>query len=246
MEIKGQISLFDYLDSLSEKVVETFDPLMKFIEWHLGSHVGSKDRIIAFFKNNTNKSERIKILKDEYGVGGFGSYRFTPDNSYSIEGGNYDAKGIEVHWYEPGKIRSEYTEKNYSYSEVADAIDKCINDGIYHAKYEAALSELNDYEKQFSDDIASDLPGCIYYEYKTLKNALTAESDKDLHEVIGSLMQRARGYGQSWYDEDLHMTRSGYKWETQQCVTLRNIAAKCFNMDSVDWQKFYESVEEAY
>ncbi len=243
-QLEGQISLFDYIDSLSVKAVESFDPLMKFVERHLGSYVGSKDRVIAFFKSNANKSERIKLLKDEFGIGGFGAYRFTPDNTYAIEGAAYDAKGVRVEWYEPGKMRSEYTEKNYSYAEVADAIDKSIKNGIYHAKYETALKSLCDYEKQLPYDDVYDLPDDILNEYQALEKALMSETDEELHEVVRNLMQCAREYGQSWYDEDLDMVRSGYRWETQQCIELRNIAAGCLGMNPVDWHKFYEIGEE--
>ena len=99
IQIAGQINLFDYLGSLAQSIEEDFDPLLRFAAGHLGSYVGSKERVLELFINGASKQEKIKKLKDEFGIGGFAGYRFTPDDTYALEGASYDAKGIVVEWY---------------------------------------------------------------------------------------------------------------------------------------------------
>ncbi len=132
-QLEGQISIFDYIEALKEAPTVTFDPLNEFLKNlnHLGTCVGSKERIINLFKRTPDKKERTDILKKEYGIGGFGGYRFAPVGTYSICGANYDAKGIEVEYYEPWKMRGDVTTKKYSYTEVAEAISQNIDNGLY-------------------------------------------------------------------------------------------------------------------
>ena len=136
IQIAGQITLFDYLGSLAQEPAEEFNPLLRFAAERQGTYVGSKDRIIAIYKNNASKQEKIKVLKDEYGIGGFAGYRFTPDNTYAIHGASYDAKGIVVEWYEPGKVKADYNTSKYTYSELSDAIEKLFKEGKYNEREE--------------------------------------------------------------------------------------------------------------
>lgn len=134
IQMVGQISLFDYLDSLKETVKVAFDPLVEFVRYHLGSYVGSEERVLELYRNGASKKEIIDRLKYEYGEGGFGSFRFQPDDCYLVCGANYSRKGITVEYYEPGKIRGDYAEKAYNYSQVSDAIKKLYEEGAYNEK----------------------------------------------------------------------------------------------------------------
>jgi hypothetical protein len=133
IQIAGQITLFDYLGSLAQSIEEDFNPLLRFAAGHLGSYVGSKERVLELFINGASKQEKIKKLKDEFGIGGFAGYRFTPDNTYALEGASYDAKGIVIEWYEPGKVQADYNTSKYSYAELVDAIEKLFKEGKYNS-----------------------------------------------------------------------------------------------------------------
>ncbi len=127
-QIQGQMSIFDFLlDLSSQKQTISFDPLIEFAKRGSGFQNG-KTRILKFFADNKNKQDRVKFLKDEYGYGGFAHPR-RDIKTYELHSANYTGKNIELTWFEPGKAQMD--EKEYSYNELSDAIDKCITEGIY-------------------------------------------------------------------------------------------------------------------
>lgn len=97
-----QMSLFE--DELLE------EKLQKAIVEDLKSgsgFAGSKKRIKAMYKKDITKSERIKLLKDEYGVGGYGYVNGTIQH--------HDDKGITI------KLNTGES-KYYSWSKIHDLI----------------------------------------------------------------------------------------------------------------------------
>ena len=82
-----------------------------------------KKRIYEFFNQNLSKAETIKLLKDEYGIGG---------RSVTGYSQRHDSKGIEIKLDKvvDGKLEV-LGEKLYTWSQVYDAISKLINSGEY-------------------------------------------------------------------------------------------------------------------
>lgn len=77
---------------------------------------GSKERIKAMYEKDITKSERIKLLKDEYGLGG-----------YSYVNGitqYHDAKGITI------KLNTGES-KHYNWSKIHDLISLLISSKQY-------------------------------------------------------------------------------------------------------------------
>lgn len=96
-----QMSLFE--DTLEEKFMEA---IIEDLKRGSGFSDGKK-RIKAMYKKDITKSERIKLLKDEYGIGG-----------YSYVNGiaqHHDAQGITI------KLNTGES-KYYSWSKIHDLI----------------------------------------------------------------------------------------------------------------------------
>ena|SRR5690625_1551506 len=107
-----QLDLF--ATETEEKIHETF---IKDLKRGSGFENGKK-RIIGFFEQKLSKAETIKLLKDEYGVGGMstvatGGYRQ-----------RHDSKGIRIDIPKVGK-------KQYTWSQVYDALFNLIETGEY-------------------------------------------------------------------------------------------------------------------
>lgn len=107
-----QISLFE--TDADKKIHDTLIYDLK-----LGSSFADgKTRIIEIFNRNLSKTETIKLLKDEYGIGG----------KSTIASGGYrqrhDSKGIKI-------MLATKEEKQYNWSQVYDAISNLIKTGEY-------------------------------------------------------------------------------------------------------------------
>ena len=107
-----QLDLFS--TETEEKIHETFIKDLK----RGSGFVDGKKRIIGFFEQNLSKTETIKLLKDEYGIGGMST----------VASGGYrqrhDSKGIRIDIPKVGK-------KQYTWSQVYDAIFMLIEKGHY-------------------------------------------------------------------------------------------------------------------
>lgn len=131
-QIEGQISIFDFLGELSAlKEEKDFDPLYEFAKRGSG-FAGGKSRILNFFADTMDKKERVKFLKSEYGIGGFGNPR-EDKNKYQLHTADYSmsiAKGkIKLSWYKPG-VEKDF-EAIYSFEQLHDSILECIHNGDY-------------------------------------------------------------------------------------------------------------------
>ena len=104
-----QMSLFE--DTLEEKLVEAITEDLK----GGSGFTDGKKRIKAMYEKDITKSERIKLLKDEYGVGGYSNGEISQ---------KHDSKGIEIELYTGGT-------KHYTWGEIHDLILTLINIGQY-------------------------------------------------------------------------------------------------------------------
>ncbi len=105
-----QISLFD--DNLDERFqIAIIEDLRRG-----NGFVNGKNRIVEIYKMNIPKNERMKLLKSEYGIGGYGQL-------YGISR-YHDDKGIEI-------TLSTGEKRLYNWSKVHDLIKTLINTGLY-------------------------------------------------------------------------------------------------------------------
>lgn len=117
-------------DSLSEADIEVIREREITRELKRGSGIAEgKFRISYGFTSKLSKSERAKLLKDEYGIGGHAS----PEDYYMSM---FNGKGIEL------SSRTLNDEVLYSWAEIADRIDLLINSNEYF---------INDEEKQYKE-----------------------------------------------------------------------------------------------
>ena len=117
-----QLDLFSYLEPQTKHT--TFNPIEEFAK-HGSGFVNGKKRIIDFFSENKNLTDRANFLKNEYGVGGFG----TPcDEPFIVHGGNSDAKGCSCEYYNENM---ENVKVDIPYKELAKTIDLMIAENRY-------------------------------------------------------------------------------------------------------------------
>src|SRR5699024_2901629 len=108
-----QITLFD--TDKDDKIHEIFIKDLK-----RGSGFENGKKIIAdLFTRNLTKGETIKLLKDEYGIGG----RSTLASPYGYSQW-HDSKGIKI-------MLATREEKQYTWSQVYDALFNLIKAGEY-------------------------------------------------------------------------------------------------------------------
>lgn len=116
-------------DSLSEADIEVIREREITRELKRGSGIAEgKFRISYGFTSTLSKSERVKLLKDEYGIGGHAS----PEDYYMSL---FNGKGIEL------SSRTLNDEVLYSWSEIADRVDILINSNEYFSNDEAKRYE---------------------------------------------------------------------------------------------------------
>lgn len=113
-----QMSIFDIIQE------NVFDPIVAYAKWGSGTQ-GWNERIKKFFEKNKDKKGKVNFLKDEYGIGGFGSPTKKPCYIHSID---HDAKGNKIRYYDENM---NDVELNISYSELAEQIDKLIAKNEY-------------------------------------------------------------------------------------------------------------------
>lgn len=112
-----QMTLFD--TDIDEQIHET---LIKDLKRGSGFS-GSKKRILNIFNKNLPKSEAIEMLKDEYGIGGLSVTGYSQ---------RHDSKGIKITLDKINNGKLEIIgSKQYSWSQVYDAIFNLIESGEY-------------------------------------------------------------------------------------------------------------------
>lgn len=120
----GQMNLFDLLPSDKS---EKFNPVSEYAM--KGSlFVNGKKRIIDYFSENKNQSDRIAFLKKEYGVGGFG---FMTDKQCIVHDAMHDAKSHEIQYNDENGTNHKMI---ISYAQLEREIDRLITEDKYLAK----------------------------------------------------------------------------------------------------------------
>lgn len=117
-----QLDIFSYLEQQTEQTA--FNPIEEFAK-HGSGFVNGKKRIIAFFAENENLTDRANFLKREYGVGGFG---MPCDEPFIVHGGNSDAKCCSCEYYDENM---ENVKVDIPYKELARAIASMIAENRY-------------------------------------------------------------------------------------------------------------------
>lgn len=117
-----QITLLDILEPQREKTV--FNPIAVYAMRGSG-FVNGKEQITKFFAENPRQLDRVKFLKKEYGVGGFG---FWSNDPCVVHHGMYDASGHKIEYNdENGKMQ----EIKITYATLEREIDRLIASGKY-------------------------------------------------------------------------------------------------------------------
>ena len=89
------------------------------------------------------------------------------------------------------------------------------------ASYSKAYRESKWYQKATINDA---FPETMVRDILNLKDALN--NSEDLASLESRFEGRAREFGRSWWDEDLHCYRTGYEWETGVYVYLHNLVSE--------------------
>lgn len=120
----GQMNLFDLLPADKN---EKFNPVSEYAM--KGSlFANGKKRIIDYFSENKNQSDRIAFLKKEYGVGGFG---FMTDKQCIVHDSMHDAKSHEIQYNDENGTNHKII---LSYAQLEREIDRLITEDKYLAK----------------------------------------------------------------------------------------------------------------
>ena len=120
----GQMNLFDLFPADKN---EKFNPVSEYAM--KGSlFVNGKKRIFMYFSENKNQSDRIKFLKKEYGVGGFG---FMTDKQCIVHDAMHDAKSHEIQYNDENGTNHKMI---ISYAQLEREIDRLITEDKYLAK----------------------------------------------------------------------------------------------------------------
>ena len=117
-----QLDIFSYLEPHTENTI--FNPIEEFSK-HGSGFANGKKRIVAFFAENENLTDRANFLKKEYGVGGFGMHC---DKPFIIHDGCSDAKGCSGQYYNENM---ENVKVDIPYKELARTIALMIAENRY-------------------------------------------------------------------------------------------------------------------
>lgn len=114
-----QLSLFSYF-----RQSETYNPIKDYAKHGSGFENG-KHRIKKFFAENSSLNDRIKFLKKEYGVGGFG---IPGEKPCFVHNGRSDASCHTIEYYDENM---QNIELKITYSELAKVISEMIPKNEY-------------------------------------------------------------------------------------------------------------------
>lgn len=117
-----QLDIFSFLEPQTEQTI--FNPIEEYAKRGSGFRDGKK-RIIAFFAENENLTDRSNFLKKEYGIGGFGS---PCDAPFIVYDGWSDAKGCWCQYYNENM---DIVKVDISYIELAKTIALMIAENRY-------------------------------------------------------------------------------------------------------------------
>lgn len=123
---------------------------------------------------------------------------------------------------------------------------------------DSILKSLNEYKESLIQDelnnYNSDYIKSKWFKMPTLREAVgeslsddferfedsLENGTADLNQYLQLFEARAKEYGASWYDEDLDKMRSGYEFETEFYVKLRNIIADALDISKTRFNDYFE------
>lgn len=120
-----QLDIFAFLNKSTKP--KTFNPIGEFA-LHGSGFANGKKRIQNFFLSNNSISDRVKFLKNEYGVGGFG---MSCDKPFVIHDGWSNASGCQCQYLNEDM---QNVTVDISYNDLADVIQALISDGRYESR----------------------------------------------------------------------------------------------------------------
>jgi len=85
---------------------------------------GGKARIWQFAQSHPPIGELANLLRNEYGIGGWGRPTRTDGE---LHGGHYDSKGMTLRWTQDGKE----VEKWFAWTKVAQVLIRMVEQGVY-------------------------------------------------------------------------------------------------------------------
>ena len=122
-EVDGQLSIFDLIETENEP----FNPL-EALALHGTGFVDGMKRVKAYFSENHTISEKVKFLKKEYGLGGFGSPIKKPCYIHSMDTFGNTKKDVVFSYYDENLNNIE---SGCSWEELAKTITSMVSKGIY-------------------------------------------------------------------------------------------------------------------
>ncbi len=108
--------------------------------------------------------------------------------------------------------------------------------------------EVNSYSQEYKTS--------KWYREPTLEDATSKEMSRAFTDFYDALVrgncivqdylnrfdEQAHEFGRSWMDEDLHCMRTGYEFETEFYLRLRNIAADILGLPNTSFDEYYEGI----
>ncbi|MUT97304.1 MAG: helicase SNF2 [Subdoligranulum sp.] len=124
------------------------------------SFAGGKGRIYAFFMENHTDKEKVRFLKDEYGIGG----RSHALSGATYSGEDHDGKGLHYK-------KQDCPDVHLNWEKVAKRITSLIQKGRYLTEQEQAQYDKLQEEKELAekDAIQAQQPDSAVWEYNGVK-----------------------------------------------------------------------------
>ena len=124
------------------------------------SFAGGKGRIYAFFMENHTDKEKVRFLKDEYGIGG----RSHALSGATHSGEDHDGKGLHYK-------KQDCPDVHLNWEKVAKRITSLVQKGRYLTEQEQAQYDKHQAEKELAekDAIQAQQPDSAVWEYNGVK-----------------------------------------------------------------------------
>ena len=124
------------------------------------SFAGGKGRIYAFFMENHTDKEKVRFLKDEYGIGG----RSHALSGATHSGEDHDGKGLHYN-------KQDCPDVHLNWEKVAKRITSLIQKGRYLTEQEQAQYDKIQAEKELAEEdaIQAQQPDSAVWEYNGVK-----------------------------------------------------------------------------
>ena len=151
---------------------------------------GGKERVVEFFKENPDLQKRAQMLKNEYGLSGFGSGN---DNA------NFDGKGF---YFSHGSIMKPYAKVLLPWTDIAKRVDRLIKAGKYISAKEVKKAREEKPENQ--DNTTEKLTDEQIKELNTLDDLFRACKIDDITVSFDGKTLIAKDEENVWKDAEVY------------------------------------------